>query len=172
MPDETNANPEEPQGTDWKAEARKHEKREKDHKTALERANARIAELEAELEGKSSDERARSEADEKLAKELAEARAENKRLKAQRERDRNVREAAAKAGVDPDVLVRMHGDTEEEIAANVELLTRSSKRKWPVVNDEGGQEPPRLSRKEILAIKDAKERRRAIAENLDLFRED
>lgn len=166
----------EPQGTDWKAMARKHEDRAKANKKDLDAAIAERDALKAELEelrsSKSTADEANAQEADKTAKQIAELRAELKSLKAEKARSEKVRAAAKAAGVDPDVLIRMTGDSDEEIAANVDLLKRSSKRKWPVVPDEGEQKAPRPSKAEILAMKNPKERRRAIAENLDLFRED
>lgn len=154
---------EEPKGTDWKAEARKWEKRAKENGKSINELQKLLDGFEAR--GKESDAK-----EQKAAEALEAAKAEIKRLKAEAERDRMVREIAKGASVDAEVLLRMRGDTEEEIKANAEMLLASAKRSWPNVADNGSAKAPRLTKDQILAEKNPAKQLRMIAENRDLFK--
>lgn len=145
----------EPQGTDWKAEARKWEKRAK--------ANAK--ELEDYKASKSDD------ANASAVEELAKAKERIKALETEKARSQLARSIAKSSGVDPDILLRMSGDTEEEIKENAELLAKSSKAKWPTVPDDGSPKgSQKMTKEQILAIKNPVEQLRAAARNLDAFK--
>lgn len=122
----------------------------------------------------------------KHAKELADlqerlAAAESARDEAQaaaaeadaaRERAAEVERAAAAAGVPAKVLAAMAGDTAEAIAANAELLAASMpKAAWPDVPDKGGSGAAGgMTVEDIEAIEDPRERVRARAENIGLYK--
>ena len=94
MPDETTTQPtdvaETPQGaeeTDWKAESRKHERREKENASKVRELQERLAKYEAADE----DRRKQAEdADRKRSDELEKLKAENQQLKETAERERMV----------------------------------------------------------------------------------
>lgn len=141
--------------TDWKAEARKWEKRAKQNQKANE-------DMQTARESEASE----------MSEKLAKAQAEIKELKAKQARDQSVREIAKSSGVDPDILSRMIGDSEDEIKANADLLYKSSKAKWPTVPDDGGatKGQKRITKEQILAIKDPVEQANVAARNLDAFK--
>lgn len=108
-------------GTDWKAEARKWQKRANDDKKAREHAEetlaaqADYADIKAELEG----------------------------LKAEKARAEEVKKAAKEHGVDAELLARMEGNVEE----NAKYL--ASRPKYQPVHDSGeGRTPPPEKSKE------------------------
>lgn len=154
---------EEPQGTDWKAEARKWERRAKENGKSLDELQRLLDGSEAK--GKDADARER-----KASEALEAAKAEIKRLKAEAERDRMVREVAKAKGVDADVLFRMRGDTKEEVEDNAAMLLASSRRSWPSVPDAGSTKATRVTKEQILAERNPQKQLRMIAENRDLFR--
>lgn len=165
--DEQTAKQTEPQGTDWKAEARKWEDRAKANKKALDAATAELEKSKASKaeagnpkpnDGVDYEERARR----------AEARV--KELEADQRRSQTVMAVAKETGVSPDLLLRMTGSTEEEIRDNAKLASEALKSKWPDVRDNGGGKAPRMSKKQILEIEDQSERVKAIAKNPDLFK--
>lgn len=82
-----------------------------------------------------------------------------------------VAEKAKSYGVNSDVLSRMSGSTEEEIAANAEMLKNAMEQqsKYSATPDGGEVKAAAISKSEILKIKDDKERLKAIKENIDLF---
>lgn len=169
MPEETaqaateaEAKTEEPQGTDWKAEARKWEARAKENKRTLDDVQRKLEGFETAKQEDDAREQRASEA-------LEAAKAEIKRLTAEAERDKTVREVAKAQSVDADILLLMRGDTKEEIEANAKLLSESSKRRWPEVKDGGQTKAPRITREDILAERNPQKQLRMIAENKDLF---
>lgn len=154
---------EEPQGTDWKAEARKWEKRAKDNGKSLD-------ELQKLLDGYESKGKEADAKEQKAAEALEAAKAEIKRLQAEAERDRTVREVAKAKGVDPDILNLMRGDTKEEAEANADLLLQSLKQRWGEVPDKGSTKAVRPTKEEILAERNPQKQLKLIAENRDLFK--
>lgn len=154
---------EEPQGTDWKAEARKWEKRAKENGKSID-------ELRKLLDGYEARDKDEAAKEAKATEALKSARAEIDRLKAEAERDRMVREVAKSKGVDADVLALMRAETAEEIAANADLLLKSAKAHWPEVRDGGQQKPPAITRDEILAERNPRKQLKLIAENRELFK--
>lgn len=141
--------------TDWKALARKWEKRAK--------ANAK--ELE-DIKAASTD-----DANARTADELAKAKEKIKQLEASQAREKSARAIARERGVDAEVLIRMQGDSEDEIKENAELLAKSSKAKWPNVPDNGSSKPAsKMTKEEILSIKNPVEQLRTAARNLDAFK--
>lgn len=166
-----------PQGTeptiDWKAESRKHERRAKENKALADQAVKELEDLKASI---AEQQRAKEDEEKSLTERLNEANERVKALEAQQERDRMVRKVAEEQGVNAELLLRMSGTTSEEIAENAALIQKvvsksetPQKRGWEPVKDRG-ESRSTASKAEILAIKDPKERRKAINENLDLFK--
>lgn len=163
----------EPQGTDWKAEARKWEKRAKENKDTADKLQKLID--DADAKGREADAK-----EQKASEALEQLRQENKRLQDSIAREHKVREVAAQKGVDPEILLLMNCETDEDISAYADKLARSmaasaeqkseAKPKWPETKDNGSNgKAPGLTKEGILAIEDKKERRKAIKENLALF---
>ena len=92
----------------------------------------------------------------------------------ERERDRAaiVAEVAAAKGIDAEWLGRMTGDTREEVEANADFVASklSGAPIYPSVPDNGGGKGAPLTREQIEAIKDPKERVRMRARHIDLYR--
>ena len=139
--------------TDWKAEARKWEARAKENKGAAEK----LAQIEEA--NKTEFEKAKERAEK--------AESESKKLKAEIERRQIIEQVASDTGVSTSVLSRMIGDTEEEISANAAAV-KAAVPNYPSVKA-GNLTPPKVSKEEIMQIKDSRERRAAIAQHLDLF---
>lgn len=159
----------EPQGaeTDWKSESRKWEQRAKENKKLLDEAQKTLDSFKAESEQHERKEKTAAETIEELRNQLAEA-------NARAEREKMVRSVAKETGADPEILLLMNPEDESsarEYAAKYleSVKGQAPKSKWPDVKDKGESKSP-TSAKEILEIKDPKERRKAIAENIDLFR--
>lgn len=91
-------------------------------------------------------------------------------LKADAARRDLVQQVATSAGVSADVLARMQGDTAEQVQANADLLKSATPNPYPVVADAGEHATLKLTKAEILGIKNERERLRAIQENIDLFK--
>ena len=153
---------------DWKAEyekalaqSRKWEQRSK--------ANADAAKKLAELEDSTKTDA------EKLAeaqKRAEEAEAKVAEFERRAERAAIVAEVAAAKGVDAEWLGRMSGDTREEVEANAAYIASklSGSPIYPSVTDNGGAKGGAITKAEIEAIKDPKERVRMRAKHLDLYR--
>lgn len=112
----------EPQGTDWKAEARKWEERAKANKAKADQWDAREQADKTELQ---------------KATELAEE--YKKRLddiEAERERAESVEKAAKEYEVDADMLARMGGDVEEN-AKWLKARAENGPRRYPPTRDKG-----------------------------------
>lgn len=153
---------------DWKAEyekvlaqSRKWEQRSKD--------NAAAAKRLAELEDASKTD-AEKLADATKRAERAEERLAEYERKA--ERAAIVAEVAAAKGVDAEWLGRMTGDTEAEINANADYIASklSGAPIYPSVPDNGGSKAAPITREQIDAIKDPKERLRVRAQHLNLYK--
>lgn len=153
---------------DWKAEyekavaqSRKWEQRSKD--------NAAAAKRLAELEDASKTDA------EKLADATKRAeRAEQKlaEYESKAERAAIVAEVAAAKGVDAEWLGRMTGDTREEIEANADFVAGrlGAAPIYPSVPDNGGGKGAPITREQIEAIKDPKERVLMRARHINLYR--
>lgn len=143
-------------GTDWKAEARKWEQRAKENGQAA-------AELEA-LKAQSAADLAQA------VRRAEEAEAKAAGLEAAAERARTVAAVAAEAGVSAAVLERMAGEGEEDIRANAEVLRASAPAAaYPTAPQGGTPRPPAVTREQVMAIANSRERLKAIADNIDLF---
>ena len=177
---EQGAQPTEPTGTephgteptepekDWKAEyekvlaqSRKWEQRSKDNAAAAKELD------EMRKQSMSDAERAESE---KARADKAEAKlAEYER---ERERAAIVAEVAAAKGVDAEWLGRMVGDDREAIEANADYIASklSGAPIYPSVPDNGHSKAAPITREQIDAIKDPKERVRVRAQHLNLYK--
>lgn len=177
---EQGAQPTEPTGTephgtepteperDWKAEyekvlaqSRKWEQRSKDNAAAAKELD------EMRKQSMSDAERAESE---KARADKAEAKlAEYER---ERERAAIVAEVAAAKGVDAEWLGRMVGDDRKAIEANADYIATklSGAPIYPSVPDNGHSKAAPITREQIDAIKDPKERVRVRAQHLDLYK--
>lgn len=177
---EQGAQPTEPTGTephgteptepekDWKAEyekvlaqSRKWEQRSKDNAAAAKELD------EMRKQSMSDAERAESE---KARADKAEAKlAEYER---ERERAAIVAEVAAAKGVDAEWLGRMSGDDRESIEANADYIATklSGAPIYPSVPDNGGRKAAPITREQIDAIKDPRERVRVRAQHLNLYK--
>ncbi len=143
------------------AQSRKWEQRSKD--------NAAAAKRLAELEDASKTDA------EKLADATKRAeRAEQKlaEYESKAERATIVAEVAAAKGVDAEWLGRMTGDTREEIEANADFVVGrlGAAPIYPSVPDNGPGRPAPVTREQIEAIKDPKERVLMRARHIDLYR--
>lgn len=163
-----NGTPAEPPEKDWKAEYEKllkHSRTWEDKAKRLKEKADRFDELEA-----ASKTDAEKMADAQKRAEAAEA--ELAKYKADAERAELVSEVAAAKKVDADWLSRMSGTTREEIEANADFVLRKLKGApiYPVVKDGGGGAPAGVTKEQIEAIKDPRERVRARAKHIDLYR--
>ena len=153
---------------DWRAEydkvlaqSRKWEDRAKRNSDAARRL--------AELEDASKTDAERL-ADATKRAESAEARLAE--LERRAERAALVEEVAAAKGVDAEWLGRMTGDTREEIEANADFVAGrlGSAPIYPSVPDNGGGKGAHITREQIEAIRDPKERVRMRARHINLYR--
>ena len=163
-----NGTPAEPPEKDWKAEYEKllkHSRTWEDKAKRLKEKADRLDELEA-----ASKTDAEKMADAQKRAEAAEA--ELAKYKADAERAELVGEVAAAKKVDADWLSRMSGTTREEIEANADFIARKLKGApiYPVVKDGGGSAPAGVTKEQIEAIKDPKERVRMRAKHIDLYK--
>lgn len=150
----------EPQGTetDWKSESRKWEARAKENKKLLDETQKTLEGYEAEKQRREQKEKTAAETIEELKTQLAEA-------NAKAEREKMVRSVAKETGADPEILLLMNPDSEgvaREYAAKYleSVKSQAPKSKWPDVKDKG-ESKAHLTKKEILAIEDKGERRKA-----------
>lgn len=156
------------QGEDWKAkydellkQSRKHEDRAKAN---YEKAKAydEAARRAEDADGKAGE----------LEKRAEKAEAALAAMKAEREREQAVADAAKKAGVPADVLKLMRGDTAEELKESADALAGyvRSLGLYPEVSDGGAKQSQSVTKESISAIKDRSERVRARAENASLYK--
>ena len=143
------------------AESRKWEGRSK--------SNAAAAKRLAELEDASKTD-AEKLADAQKRAEEAEAKLADYERRA--ERGRVVAEVAAEKGVDAEWLGRMSGDARDEVEANADyiLAKLAGAPIYPSVPDSGGKKAATVTREQIEAIKDPRERVMARARNIDLYK--
>lgn len=153
---------------DWKAEyekvlaqSRKWEQRSKDNAAAAK-------ELEALKDASKTDA-------EKLADATKRAESAEKKLaeyERERERAAIVSEVAAAKGVDAEWLGRMVGDDRKAIEANADYIATklSGAPIYPSVPDNGHSKAAPITREQIDAIKDPRERVRVRAQHIDLYK--
>ena len=105
---------------------------------------------------------------EKAKEEAEKAKAEAAQLKAESERRQIIDKVSTETGVPASVLSRMVGSTEEEIRDAADAL-KVGMPAYPSVAA-GNQAPPKMTKDQILAIDNERERKAAIAANLELFK--
>lgn len=161
------AAPAEPE-RDWKAEyekvlaqSRKWEQRSKDNAAKAKELDELKAATQTDAEKLADAVKRAESAEQKLAE-----------LERAAERAGIVAEVAAKSGVDAEWLGRMAGDTAEEIQANADFLASklSGAPIYPSVSDNGGRKAAPVTREQIDAIKDPRERVRVRAQHLNLYK--
>lgn len=113
--------PKEPQGTDWKAEARKWEERAKANKAKADQWDAAEEANKTELQ--------------KLADQNAKYKAQLDGIKAEKERMAKVEQAAKAHKVDAALLGRMSGDVEDNAAFLAEIAKQANP--YPTTRDKG-----------------------------------
>ena len=137
------------------AQSRKWEKRSKDNL--------------AELEGLKQ---SAPKQDPTLEERLAALEEENNSLKAAKARNALIDSVSAATGVDRSLVASLNGEDEEALTAQAEAIAAIAKpRATAPAAPEAGQKARagKPSKRDILAIKDEKERIAAIRENIDLF---
>lgn len=156
------------QQRDWQADYEKL--LEKSRKwEARSKANADKAKAYDEMRAKSMTDAERADEAAKRA-EAAEARlAEYERAE---KTARLVAEVAAEKGVDAELLGRMSGDARSEIEANADFIASrlSGSSIYPSVPDGGRSNAQPVTREQIEAIKDPRERVRMRAKHIELYR--
>ncbi len=103
---------------------------------------------------------------------LAALEGENANLKAAAERAETVKAVAKQTGVPESVVAALNGADAGQLAEQAKAIAEAMKPKGgaPVAPEAGKKpEPGKPSKKDILSIKDAKERKAAIADNIELF---
>lgn len=157
---ETDANPQsEPQGTDWKAEARKWEKYAKANKTkadAWDKAQKEAKAQETTLET--------------MQKQLEELQAQAQQARADAKHQSLLSSVSDATGI-PASLIK--GDTEEEMTASAKAITEFAKSKGSTgfpQDKGGGANAPTMTKKSIEEIKDPIARIKARAENIELYK--
>ena len=146
-------NPAEPQGTDWKAQARKWEKLAKANK---DKADMWDAQAQA------------APTVESLQQQLDDMRADAEKQRAAAERDRARYKVAQATGVPASLL---QGDDEEAMTASANAIAEYVKAQapsYPADKGAGAQHAP-VSRESIEQIKDPVARVNARAQHIDLY---
>lgn len=103
---------------------------------------------------------------------LAALEAENESLKANAARTALVDNVAKATGLDRAIVAALNGADEDALTEQANAIAAQLKPKGmaPVAPEAGRKDKPgKPSKKDILSIKDAKERKAAIAANIDLF---
>lgn len=152
-----------PDSTDYKAlyekalaESRKWEGRSKANKKELDELKKQPA------------------ADRTVEERLAALEAENESLKATASRNKLVDSVAKATGLDRSIVAALNGEDEDVLTEQAQAIAAQLKPAGsngaPKVPEAGKkQQPGKPSKKDILAIEDAKERKAAIAANIELF---
>ena len=104
--------------------------------------------------------------------EIASIRAELEAMKAERDQKAWLDEVSKETGVSADLI---RGATKEEMKAHAEAIAKAYKKPSAPSGQSdtrkgGDGNGPKMTKQEILAIKNSKERKAAIAENIDLFK--
>lgn len=146
---------------DWQAEARKWEERSKANRDKA-KAYDELSEAHEALKAEHGTAAERIAA---LERELGE-------MRAAKERDASVADAAARHKVDPELLSMMAGTTAEEIDANAEALAKKvgALRRYPEVGDQGASSAKPTATKADIAKLRGKAQFDAIAQNIGLYR--
>ena len=106
------------------------------------------------------------------AKRAEEAEAKVAEYERRAERAGIVAEVAAAKGVDAEWLSRMAGDTREEVEANADFIVSKlgAQPIYPSVPDKGQAKAAPMTKEQIEAIRDPRERIRVRAQHLDLYK--
>ena len=113
------------------------------------------------------------EANKSVEERIAALESENQSYKAQAARTALVANVAKETGLPTDIVSLLNGEDEEALAAQAKLIVEQMKPKGgaPFAEEAGKkQKPGTMSKSDILKIKDSKERKAAIAENIELFK--
>ena len=140
--------------TDWRAEAKKWERRARENKRELDAA------------------RSEPKADRTVEQRLAALEEENATLRARAERSALVQSVANATGLDAALVSALNGADEDELTSQAQAIAALARpaKGAPVAPEAGRRDRPgKPSKRDILAIKDPKERKAAIAANIDLF---
>ncbi len=111
-------------------------------------------------------------ADRTVEDRLAALEAENESLKASAARNSLVESVAKATGVDRAIVASLNGADEDALTEQAQAIAAQLKPRGgaPAAPEAGRKDKPgKPSKKDILSIKDAKERKAAIAANIDLF---
>lgn len=156
------------QQRDWQADYEKLLEQSRKWE-ARSKANADKAKAYDEMRAKSMTDAERADEAAKRA-DAAEARlAEYERAE---KTARLVAEVAAEKGVDAELLGRMSGDVRSEVEANADFIASrlSGSSIYPSVPDGGRSNAQQVTREQIEAIKDPRERVRMRAKHIELYR--
>lgn len=131
----------------WKSEARKWENRSKKNAATANKAAKSVEERVAELE------------------------AANAALREQQERSEVIDRVSTATGVDRSMVAMLNGSDEETLTEQAKKLAQAPHATAPKIPELNANAPkvPALTKKDILAIPDAKERIAAIAQHRELF---
>ena len=151
------------------------EQPEKDYKALYEKAVAESRKWESRSKAnmKELDELKKQPVKDRTVEDrLAALEAENESLKASAARNSLVEAVAKATGLDRSIVTALNGADEDELTEQAQTIAAQLKPRStaPVAPEAGKKEKPgKPSKKDILSIKDAKERKAAIAANIDLF---
>lgn len=152
-----------PQGTDWKAEARKWEARAKANGQEAQAYKEKAAKFDELEEAKKSELEKANEKAASLEEELA-------KIKATQAHAELVSKVANETGIPASLL---HGSTEEELKATANLIHVYVEKQTPgYPKDKGGAAQggdASMTREKIAQIKDPMAQLKAIRDNKDLF---
>lgn len=168
---EENAAPE----TDETTETQAAEQPEQDYKALYEQAKAESRKWEGRSKANAKELEAlkRQPAKDRTVEDrLAALEAENETLRANAARNALVDSVAKATGLDKSIVSALNGADEDALTEQAQAIAAQLKPKAsaPVAPEAGKKEKPgKPSKKDILSIEDAKERKAAIAANIDLF---
>lgn len=168
---EENAAPE----TDQTADEQAAEQPEQDYKALYEQAKAESRKWESRSKANAKELEALKKQptkDRTVEDRLAALEAENESLRATAARNALVDSVAKATGLDKSIVSALNGADEDALTEQAQAIAAQLKPKstGPVAPEAGRREKPgKPSKKDILSIEDAKERKAAIAANIDLF---
>ena len=151
------------------------EQPEKDYKALYEKTLAESRKWESRSKANAKELEAlksKPAADRTVEDRLAALEAENEALKATAARRSLVDSVAKATGLDRSIVSALNGADEDALTEQASAIAAQLKPKGgaPAAPEAGKRDKPgRPSKKDILSIKDAKERKAAIAANIDLF---
>ncbi len=148
---------------------------EKDYKALYEKTLAESRKWESRSKANAKELEAiksKPVADRTVEDRLAALEAENESLKANAARTALVDNVAKATGLDRAIVAALNGADEDALTEQANAIAAQLKPKGgaPTAPEAGRKDKPgKPSKKDILSIKDAKERKAAIAANIDLF---